>query len=279
MLYLRHNLSMALKDRLRPLDKKRRNELGEKSVKFAHKFLYPYVTRRFSVEDVVCLNYGYEEDPPMDLRLNAADERHRYCINLYHRTATQVDLCGRQVLEVGCGHGGGASYLTRALRPASYTGLDLNPTGVAFCKERHHVGGLDFVQGDAENLPFPDQSFDAVINVESSHCYPRFSRFLEEAARVLRPGGHFLYTDCRVTRTVSEWEEALASAPMRMISRVDIEPEIARGMERTLPQSIEVISRSVPKSIRGFARVQAAWGRNTLVSGGLAYRLYCFAKD
>jgi ubiquinone/menaquinone biosynthesis C-methylase UbiE len=270
---------MALKDRVHRLDRKHRNELGEKSVKFAHKFLYPYVTRRFGADDVVCLNYGYEEDPPMDLSLNTADERHRYCINLYHRTATQVDISGKQVLEVGCGHGGGASYLTRTLQPASYTALDLNPAGIAFCKQRHQVVGLDFVQGDAENLPFPDQCFDAVINVESSHCYPRFGRFLEEVARVLRPGGHFLYTDCRVSRTVPEWEEALANAPMRMISRRDIEPEIARGMEKTLPQSIDLIARCVPAPIRGVARVQAAWGRNTLLSGGLAYRLYCFAKD
>src|SRR5262249_40089608 len=162
---------MALKDRVHSLDKKHRNEFGEKGVKFAHKYLYPYVTRRFGADDIVFLNYGYDEDPPMDLPLEATDERHRYCINLYHRVATQVDLPGKQVLEVGCGHGGVASYVMRSSRPASYTGLDLNPTGIAFCRERHRMAGLEFVQGDAEELPFPDGSFDAVINVESSHCY------------------------------------------------------------------------------------------------------------
>ncbi len=82
--------------------------------------------------------------------------------------------------EVSCGHGGGASYLTRTLRPASYTGLDLNEAGIAFCRTRHHVPGLDFVQGDAENLPFDAQSFDAVINIEAAHLYPQFRRFLAE---------------------------------------------------------------------------------------------------
>ena len=53
------------------------------------------------------------------------------------------------------------------------------------------------MQGDAQNLPFPDESFDAVINVEASHIYPNFERFLGEVARVLRPGGHFLYADFR----------------------------------------------------------------------------------
>ena len=37
--------------------------------------------------------------------------------------------------------------------------------------------GLDFVHGDAEDPPFSDESFDAVLNVEASHAYPRFDRF------------------------------------------------------------------------------------------------------
>ena len=133
----------------------------------------------------------------MGLPLAASDEPNRYGIQLYHRTATQADLSGKQVLEVSCGHGGGASYLVRTLRPASYTGLDLNADGIAFCRKRHNLPGLDFVHGDAESLPFADESFDAVINVEASHGYPDFPRFLAEVARVLRPGGHFLYADFR----------------------------------------------------------------------------------
>jgi ubiquinone/menaquinone biosynthesis C-methylase UbiE len=74
--------------------------------------------------------------------------------------------------------------------------------------------GLDFVQGDAENLPFPDESFDAVLNVEASHANPRFPRFIAEVARVLRPGGHFLYADMRGYQEISDWEAALADAPM-----------------------------------------------------------------
>ena len=166
----------------------------------------------------------------MALPLAASDEPHRYFIQLYHRTATQVDLSGKRVLEVSCGHGGGASYLTRTLNPASYTGLDLNPAGIEFCRKRHNLAGLDFVHGDAETLPFADQSFDAVINVEASHLYPHFSRFLAEVARVLRPGGHFLYADLRRRQgDIAEWEAALADAPMRMLSRDNIDAQVVRG--------------------------------------------------
>ncbi len=160
------------------------------------KYLLPLGTRQVG-DEVVFFNFGYEEDPPMALPLAATDEPNRYCIQLYHVTASQVDLAGKKVLEISCGAGGGASYIMRNLGPASYTGLDLNPASIDKCRDRHQLPGLDFVQGDAENLPFPDQSFDAVINVEASHQYPHFRRFLTEVARVLGPGGHFLYTDSR----------------------------------------------------------------------------------
>jgi hypothetical protein len=44
-----------------------------------------------------------------------------------------VELQDKKVLEFSSGHGGGASYLTRTLRPSSYTGLDLKLTGIRFC--------------------------------------------------------------------------------------------------------------------------------------------------
>ena len=106
-------------------------------------------------------------------------------------------ISGKDVLEVSCGHGGGASYLARTLHPASYTALDFNASGIEFCQERHKLPGLSSCTATPRTCPFPDESFDAVINVEASHIYPHFERFLGEVARVLRPGGHFLYADFR----------------------------------------------------------------------------------
>ena len=53
------------------------------------------------------------------------------------------------------------------------------------------------MQADAEKLPFDDESFDAIINVESSHCYPHIDSFLSEVRRVLAPGGCFGIVDFR----------------------------------------------------------------------------------
>lgn len=219
----------------------------------------------------------------MALPLAAPDEPGRFCIQLYHSVATQVDLSGKRVLEVGCGHGGGASYITRTLGPTSYTGLDLNPAAIALCQKTHKVPGLDFVQGDAENLPFPDQSFDAVVNIESSHNYPLFSRFLAEVARVLRPGGHFLYSDVHYTPGIAAWEAALANAPMRMLSEREINAEVARGLEKTWEQYWrDVVNRRTPILLRGLVRniVGGLTLSNCrkLQSGAMSYRIYCFAK-
>jgi ubiquinone/menaquinone biosynthesis C-methylase UbiE len=252
--------------------------------KRAFKYWYPYMTRRLvQQEDVVFLNWGYEEEPPMGVALKESDEPNRYSIQLYHQTATQVDLSGKKVLECSSGHGGGASYLTRTLHPASYTGLDFNADGVAFCQKRHNLPGLEFVQGDAQNLPFPDESFDAVINVEASHIYPDFERFVGEVARVLRPGGHFLHADFRNRDSFPEWEAALGNPRLRIVSEKNISEQVLRGLRLNSPRSEELINRHMPIFLRRFGRefavVDGSWFYKDLENGEIEYRMYCLTKD
>jgi ubiquinone/menaquinone biosynthesis C-methylase UbiE len=246
-------------------------------------YWYPFLSRRLEAEDLTCLNYGYEEDPPMGLPLVESEERNRFGIQLYHRVATQTDLNAKQVLEVSCGHGGGASYLVRTLCPASYTGLDFNPDGIAFCQKRHQLPGLDFMHGDAESLPFADESFDAVVNVEASHAYPRLPRFLAEVVRVLRPGGHFLYADFRGRSEFPGWDAALADTQMRQVSERVINPEVLRGLEKNAQRSIDLIDRLVPAFLRPFGRrfagVPGTGLYRDIERGKIEYRMYCFTKD
>jgi len=244
---------------------------------------YPFLTRRLRGEEVLFLNYAFETDPPVGLQLDLEDEPNRACIQLYHHVATQIDLRGKDVLEVSCGHGGGASWLTRTLRPASYTGLDLNPTGIAFCLQRHRVPGLSFVQGDAQHLPFPDNSLDAVINVEASHCYPDFPGFLAEVTRVLKPGGHFLYADFRFRDGFAEWENAIASAPLKIVQTRDIRMEVLHGMDCNAIRSEKLICERLPTFLhslgRDFAGLPGSRVYEALKSHELSYRSWCFRKD
>ena len=265
------------------IDRLNRNSIFLKLLNLRFKYGYRFLSRLLLKDDVLFLNYGYEEDPPLALPLVASDEPDRFPIQLYHRTATQVDLVGKKVLEVSCGHGGGASYLMRTLHPASYTGLDLNTVGIEFCRKRHNLPGLDFVQGNAETLPFPDQSFDAVINVEAAINYQNVPRFFAEMERVLRPGGHFLYADIRYADEIAAWEAELASIPMRLVSEHVINAEVMRGLEKN--RFLDQITRRLPNIafLRGIANDYAG-GPGSLIyrrleNGEASYRLFCFAKD
>jgi SAM-dependent methyltransferase len=243
---------------------------------------YPYITRRLRDEEVLFLNYAFAEEPPSGLPLEPSDERDRACIQLYHHVATQADLLGKDVLEVSCGHGGGASWLTRTLRPKSYTGLDLNPEGIAFCQHRYRVEGLTFVRGDAQALPFGEAAFDAVVNVEASHCYPDFVRFVAEVARVLRPGGHFLHADFRSAGDVAAWEAALAAPPLVLGHSRVINPEVLRGLEKNSARSLALVTERLPRLLHGlgrdFAGVPGSRVHEAFRTGAFSYRSFCLEK-
>lgn len=253
------------------------------------KYGYPLMTRvmggKQGRNEFLFLGPGYEEDPPMAIHLDASDEPDRYPVQFYHSLALDTDLTGKDVLEISCGHGGGASYLVRTFKPASYTGLDLNSAGVAFCRDRHKLPGLEFVHGDAQDLPFTDESFDVVINLEASHSYPDFPGFLSEVARVLRHGGCFLYADLRLHDEVPKWTADLQNCPMQILSHKVVNPEIRLGYERNSHQreaQIEHYMRFLPRWARSstgnFAGVEGGGNYRALQNGTLSYQRYAMRR-
>tara|TARA_R110002096_G_scaffold200639_9_gene384698 strand:+ start:10937 stop:11740 length:804 start_codon:yes stop_codon:yes gene_type:complete len=246
---------------------------------------YPYLTKRLQEKDVLFLNYAFEEldDATAKLQLEPEDEANRFCIQLYHHVASQVDLAGQRILEVSCGHGGGASWVTRTFQPERTTALDLNPKGVAFCQERHSLENLNFLQGNAQALPFSDESFSAIINVEASHCYPDFPGFLAEVHRVLQPGGHFLYADFRFREGFSDWERDISNCALSIVKSRDISQEVLRGMNQNASKSLQLVETCLPSFLhslgRDFAGVPNSKVYDALQSGELSYRSWCFRKD
>ena len=139
-------------------------------------------------DDLLFMNHGYADPlhPTRGLDLAAEDERYRYPIQLYHRIAADIDWKGLSGLEIGCGRGGGTAYMQRALGSKSMLGIDITESAIHFCQDQFDVPGLSFKVGDAEALAFPDESFDAVLYVESCLHYADIERFFREVPRLLR---------------------------------------------------------------------------------------------
>jgi SAM-dependent methyltransferase len=200
------------------------------------------------------MNYGYAaDDATPGPALEPADEAERYPIQLYHEVAAggPFPLAGREVLEIGCGRGGGASYVARYLSPARMTAIDFSEEAIGFCRRTHSAPNLEYRHGDAEALPFADDSFDAVINVESSFCYADMNRFLGEVRRVLRPGGVFLFADLRLAHEVEALEAALAGSGLNGLALVDITDEVVRALELDDRRRSGTVEREVGWLLRG----------------------------
>lgn len=206
------------------------------------KMMYGTVARAsISKSDMVFMNYGYSSDEfDSSVRLEARDENDRYSIQIYEYLFQGADMTGRRVLEVGCGRGGGVSYVARYKRPEVAVGVDFSNTQVRFCRRVHRLENARFMAGNAIDLPLGDNEFDAVINVESSHCYPDLTKFFRQACRVLKPGGSFYYTDFipigsseSPPNVLDVILEKLKGAGFEIVRAEDITDNVVRALDKT----------------------------------------------
>lgn len=219
---------------------------------------YQVLARRYPQADLQFMNYGYiPSDGESQPDLRPEDEPYRLHIQLYHRVLRDIDMRGRDVLEVGCGRGGGAAYVSRYHAPQRVVGVDFAEAGIAWCRRHHTLPGLTFVVGDAEALPVLDETFDAVINVESSHCYGSMPRFLSEVQRVLRPSGHLLLADLRSGPSVAALRAELRASGMTILREERINGGVLHSLERDSERRSDLIERRVPRPMRGLARMFA----------------------
>jgi SAM-dependent methyltransferase len=105
-----------------------------------------------------------------------------------YRFAAQF-AAGAKVLDAGCGTGYGTAMLAGAL---SAVGVDLSGEAIAHAVSAYTSPGVRFLQASCESLPFADNSFDLITAFEVIEHLRRWQDLLDEARRVLRPGGILL---------------------------------------------------------------------------------------
>jgi SAM-dependent methyltransferase len=231
------------------------------------------------------MNLGYAPlDPDTEqIPLSELDAANYYCIQMYHHVVSTIALRGLDVLEVGSGRGGGASYIMRYLKPRSLTGVDISEKAVTFCNRYHRVEGLRFLSGDAEALPFDDHTFDAVVNIESSYGYGHIERFLGEVFRVLRPGGHFLFADYRTRENINTLRKQLLNAGFCMLKEEQITANVLKALDLDHERKLRLIEQKVPVLLRNvfcyFAAMQGSEMYQALSTGKVDYRSFILSKN
>lgn len=118
------------------------------------------------------------------------------------------------VLDIGCGDGNLIEELIDHVPGSSITALDSSQAELDIAKRRYGQAGATFIRGDARALPYPDASFDCVISHQTLNFFPDIETPLREAARVLAPGGTFIFAANRGFRNyqMANWQRLNAAA-------------------------------------------------------------------
>ena len=251
--------------------------------RLAWKPIYEALAKNFRTEKWHFMNYGYapsEGEPP--LTLEEGEEMNRFSIQLYHYLALKAPISGSEVLEVGCGRGGGASHIKKYLSPKKMIGLDIAHNAIKLCNDNHAEDGLSYMQGSAEAIPFHDESFDVVINVESCHAYGSVPKFLSEVKRVLRPGGYFLCTDIRSPHGMNTLKTNLIDSKLQLIEEDDITDNVRKAIEMEEPIKVKRIEKNIPQWLQGmfkeFAGVEGSKIHEDLKARTLIYHRFLLKK-
>lgn len=227
------------------------------------------------------MNLGYvADDAPQHSKVKLPERMvGRNYIKLALEVIGDCDLTGRRLLDVGCGRGGTVHVVRTYFQAAEVVGLDLTSGAIEFCNARHRYANTQFLRGDAENLPFPDDSFDVVTNIESSHHYARIGKFYEGVYRVLAGGGYFLYA----TMLLTEQFERDRSLLLDLGFVLEREQDITRNVLAACDQNrLDVFGGLIsPGENSWIANAVSLPGSETyknMASGRTSYRMFKLRK-
>ena len=234
--------------------------------------------------DVTTNNYGFAPAQ--------GDHPQRFQHQMYLELLNMLKAGGRlkphtDLLEVSCGRGGGLAHLVRNW-PGSLnaTGLDLSENAVGACRKVHgDLSNLKFVKGSALALPFADQSFDVLLNVEASNDYGDFPGFFREVHRVLRPDGVFLYADTRRAQDAEPVARTLREAGFQAEFR-DVTQNAVEACRLDSPRRIQAIQTHAPwlvytffkEDLHSYAAVEGSRKFQKFLDGRRLYVMTCAVK-
>lgn len=151
---------------------------------------------------------------------------------MYQEIVDRVLACeGTKLLDLGCGNGNVLASLVSYPEKELY-GMDLSEKMIEEARQRLPEG-VNLCVGDAERLPYADQSFDIIICNASFHHYPKPDVVLEEIRRVLKKGGIFILGDPTVPFA---WYQKIVNFTLRFMDTGDYHIYAKKEITRLLTE-------------------------------------------
>ncbi len=218
---------------------------------------------------VKILNLGLDLPKEKQPKLSKEDEVERLQFQLYYYILSRIEIENKTILDISCGLGGGCYYINRYLSPLQVTGLDLISLNIRLAKQYYTDTTINFVQGDACDFSLPSESFDIVVNLESSHSYIDFKSFVKNTYEVLKPGGYFTFGDIRINNQVENTMAIFKDCGFEVILKEDITQSVISSLDKDENRKLEMLKGfwNGKTLFKSFSFLKGSRNYNTLKSG------------
>ena len=161
--------------------------------------------------------------------------------------------------------------------------MDITPKSIDFCNAHYKdVDKLNFKCGNAGKLPFEDNSFDFVVNVESARCYNNQQAFFNEVFRVLKNDGKLLLADMIYPKEMENLRYMLEKSGFKTTHENNISKNVVKALEKDSARREHLIDTKAPRMLRSsfktFAGTLGTSRYNNFATGVFQYWSFVLEK-
>lgn len=170
------------------------------------------------------------------------------------------------LLDVACGMGATTRYLQTHFPPSHIVGINISANQLARCQQ--NAPGTPFQMMDASRLGFKANSFDNVICVEAAFHFDTRERFLQEAHRILKPGGHLVLSDILFLTLPGKRRRRLPNENFVTDLRQYRSLYLRSGFQKV------TIEEAREACWQGFYQALMAWGWQKRLAGEISWQIW-----